>query len=130
MAYSDTEARNLDVATAMYEEMLMIFDPTHVDRFIAEDYVQHSTAASGGREGLRAFLEDRREGFPDVDIRIKRKLADGDFTIFHIHTIRHPGDPGMNIVDIFRHRADGKVQEHWEVLQIIPETLPHDNGIF
>ena len=130
MAYSETEARNLDMATAMYEEMLMLFDPTHVDRFIAEDYIQHSTAASGGREGLRAFLEDRREGFPDVDIRIKRKLADGDFTIFHIHTIRHPGDPGMNIVDIFRHQSDGKVQEHWEVLQIIPETLPHDNGIF
>jgi len=130
MAYSDTEARNLEMATAMYEEMLMIFDPQHVDRFIAEDYVQHSTAAAGGREGLRAFLEDRREGFPEVDIRIKRKLADGDFTIFHIHTIRHPGDPGMNIVDIFRHLPDGKVQEHWEVLQIIPETLPHDNGIF
>lgn len=130
MAYTETETRNLDMATAMYHEMLMIFDPTHVDRFIAEDYVQHSTAASDGREGLRAFLEDRREGFPDVDIRIKRKLADGDFTIFHIHTIRHPGDPGMNIVDIFRHRPDGKVQEHWEVLQIIPETLPHDNGIF
>ncbi|MBO9580630.1 MAG: ester cyclase [Sphingobium sp.] len=130
MAYTETETRNLDMATAMYHEMLMIFDPTHVDRFIAEDYVQHSTAASGGREGLRAFLEDRREGFPEVDIQIKRKLADGDFTIFHIHTIRHPGDPGMNIVDIFRHRPDGKVQEHWEVLQIIPEVLPHDNGIF
>lgn len=130
MAYDETEARNLALATAMYREMLMVFDSTHVDRFIAEDYVQHSTAASGGREGLRAFLDDRREGFPEVDIRIKRALADGDFTIFHIHTIRHPGDPGMNIVDIFRHRTDGKVQEHWEVLQIIPETLPHDNGIF
>ncbi len=41
----------------------MKFDARHVDRFIAEDYVQHSTAASEGREGLRAFLEDRKEGF-------------------------------------------------------------------
>jgi len=129
MAHSETETRNLAMATAMYHEMLMKFDSTHVDRFIAEDYVQHSTAASGGREGLRAFLDDRREGFPEVDIRIKHSYADGDFTIFHIHTVRHPGDPGMNIVDIFRH-VDGRVQEHWEVLQLIPETLPHENGIF
>lgn len=129
MAHSETEKRNLEMATAMYHEMLMKFDSSHVDRFIAEDYVQHSTAASGGREGLRAFLDDRRAGFPEVDIRIMHSYADGDFTIFHIHTIRHPGDPGMNIVDIFRH-VDGRVQEHWEVLQLIPETLPHDNGIF
>lgn len=130
MAHSETEARNLAMATAMYHEMLMKFDSRHVDRFIAEDYIQHSTAASGGREGLRAFLDDRRAGFPEIDIRIMSSYADGDVTIFHIHTIRHPGDPGMNIVDIFRHCADGKVQEHWEVLQLIPETLPHDNGIF
>ena len=130
MAYSETEARNLELATAMYHEMLMKFDARHVDRFIAEDYVQHSTAASEGREGLRAFLDDRKEGFPDVDIRIKASFADGDCTIFHIHTVRHPGDPGMNIVDIFRHRSDGVVQEHWEVVQEIPEVLPHGNGIF
>ena len=130
MSHSETEARNLALATAMYHEMLMKFDARHVDRFIAEDYVQHSTAASEGREGLRAFLEDRKEGFPDVDIRIKASFADGDRTIFHIHTVRHPGDPGMNIVDIFRHRADGVVQEHWEVVQEIPAELPHGNGIF
>jgi predicted SnoaL-like aldol condensation-catalyzing enzyme len=130
MAYNETERRNLDLATAMYHEMLMKFDARHVDRFIAEDYIQHSTAASEGREGLRAFLDDRSAGFPDVDIRIKASFADGDFTIFHIHTIRHPGDPGMNIVDMFRHRGDGVVQEHWEVVQEIPETLPHGNGVF
>jgi predicted SnoaL-like aldol condensation-catalyzing enzyme len=129
MSYTQTEARNLEIATAMYHEMLMKFDSRHVDRFIAQDYVQHSTAASGGREGLRAFLDDRRAGFPEVDIRIKGSFADGDFTIFQIHTIRHPGDPGMSIVDIFR-MADGKVKEHWEVVQEIPVTLPHDNGIF
>ena len=129
MAYTETEARNLEIATAMYHEMLMKFDSRHVDRFIAEDYIQHSTAASGGREGLRAFLDDRRAGFPEIDIRIKGSFADGDFTIFQIHTIRHPGDPGMSIVDIFR-MADGQVKEHWEVVQEIPATLPHENGIF
>lgn len=130
MAYSETEMRNLAMAKAMYHEMLMKFDSRHVDTYIAEGYIQHSTAASEGREGLRAFLDDRRAGFPEIDIRLKASYADGDRTIFHVHTIRHPGDPGMNIVDIFRHAEDGKVQEHWEVVQEIPETLPHGNGVF
>lgn len=129
MAYSEKEAKNLRIATQMYHEMLMRFDPQHIDTYLAENYVQHSTAATDGREGLRAFFNDRRERFADVRMEIKAKFADGDFTIFHIHTIRHPGDPGMNIVDIFR-MHDGKVHEHWEVVQDIPQVMPHDNGIF
>ena len=128
-SYSDLEARNLATCERMSTEMLFTFDADLIDEFLAEDYIQHSTAASGGREGLRAFFRDRGDRFPDVRMAIKAAFADGDFTIFHIHTIRHAGDPGMSIMDIFR-MEDGKVREHWEVLQEIPASLPHDNGIF
>jgi predicted SnoaL-like aldol condensation-catalyzing enzyme len=128
-SYSDKERANLETCTRMYHEMLFKFDASGIDRYIAPDYVQHSTAASGGRGGLRAFFLDRGDRFPDVRMRIAASFADGDFTIFHIHTIREPGDPGMSIIDIFR-MQDGMVKEHWEVLQEIPATLPHDNGIF
>ena len=129
MPHSPQEEANLAFCTQMYREMLFTFDASRIDEFIHPDYIQHSTAASGGREGLRAFFEDRAEYFPDVAMEIKASYADGDRTIFHIHCIRHKGDPGMSIVDIFR-MEDGKVREHWEVVQDIPEKLPHDNGIF
>jgi predicted SnoaL-like aldol condensation-catalyzing enzyme len=128
-AYSEQEQRNLDFCTRMYRDMLMTFDASRVDEFIHADYIQHSTAASGGREGLRAFFEDRAGRFAEVEMHIRASFADGDFTIFHIHTIREPGDPGMSIIDIFR-LEDGKVREHWEVVQEIPVELPHANGIF
>ena len=124
------QQRNLDFCTRMYTDMLMKFDPTLVDTFIAPDYIQHSTAASEGREGLRAFLDNRREGFPEVEVRIVNSFADGDFCIFQIHTTRFPGDPGMAIVDVFRMSEVGQVQEHWEVLQEIPSKLSHANGMF
>ena len=127
--YGATEQRKLEICKRMYEEMLFTFDPTHIDEFIPADYIQHSTAATGGREGLRAFFTDRAERFKHVRMRIMASFADGDFTIFHIHTIREPGDPGMSIIDIFR-MVDGMVQEHWEVVQEIPAELPHGNGIF
>ena len=128
-AHSAKERANLDICTRMYHEMLFRFDARLIDRYIAADYIQHSTAASAGREGLRAFFENRADHFPDVRMAIKASFADGDFTIFHIHTIRHAGDPGLSIVDTFR-MEDGMVREHWEVVQEIPAELPHANGIF
>jgi len=129
MPYSPEEQRNLDFCTRMYHEMLFTFDASRIDEFLAEDYIQHSLHASGGREGLRAFFRDRAGRFPDVRMAIKGAYADGDRTIFQIHTVRHASDPGMAIVDIFR-LEDGRVKEHWEVLQDIPATLPHGNGVY
>lgn len=129
MSYSEKEQHNLDICTRMYHEMLFTFNASLIDQYIDADYIQHSTAASGGLEGLRDFFENRAHHFPDVKMSIKAKFADGDFTIFHIHTIRQKDDPGMSIVDIFR-MVDGKVKEHWEVVQEIPKVLPHNNGIF
>jgi predicted SnoaL-like aldol condensation-catalyzing enzyme len=113
----------------MYYEMLMKFDSSIIDTYIPDTYIQHSTGATDGKEGLRAFLDEHKAAYPDIEMRIKAKFADGAYTIFHVHVVRHAGDPGMAAVDIFR-MADGKVQEHWETLQEIPEALPHDNGIF
>jgi len=129
VARSAQEQANLDFCTRMYREMLFRFDASLIDEFLADDYIQHSTAATGGKEGLRAFFQDRAHHFPDVRFAIKASFVDGDFTIFHIHTVRHPGDPGMSIIDYFRMEG-GKVAEHWEVVQEIPATLPHANGIF
>ena len=129
MSRTPHEQANLDFCTRMYEEMLFRFDATRIDEFLADDYIQHSTAATGGKEGLRAFFENRAGRFPDIRFAIKASFVDGDYTIFHIHTVRGSGDPGMSIIDYFRLEG-GKVAEHWEVVQEIPETLPHGNGVF
>ena len=129
MSRTPQEQANLDFCTRMYTEMLFRFDASRIDEFLADDYIQHSSAATAGKEGLRAFFENRAGRFPDVRFAIKASFVDGDFTIFHIHTVRHEGDPGMSIIDYFR-LAGGKVAEHWEVVQEIPEELPHANGIF
>lgn len=129
MSRTPREQANLDFCTRMYHEMLFRFDASKIDEFLADDYIQHSTAASEGKEGLRAFFTDRAGRFGDISFAIKASFVDGDFTVFHIHTVRFPGDPGMSIIDYFRLEG-GKVKEHWEVLQEIPEVLPHSNGIF
>jgi predicted SnoaL-like aldol condensation-catalyzing enzyme len=60
---------------------------------------------------------------------IKRVLVDGDMVILHVHAIREPGERGVAIVDIFR-LENGKIVEHWDVVQPIPEKAANSNGMF
>ena len=82
-----------------------------------------------GPEGLRAFLGFLKEKFPNSRSEIKRVFADGDYVILHVHAVREPGTRGNAIVDIFR-LEDGKIVEHWDVVQPIPEKAANPNGMF
>ena len=80
-------------------------------------------------EGLKAFLAFLREKFPDYHSDIKRVFADGDYVILHVHNIPTPGSRGNAIIDIFR-LENGKVVEHWDVRQEIPEQAANSNTMF
>ena len=127
MARTADEQRNLDLVLAMCRDVLIPFDSSEVDRYISPDYVQHSSLAPPGREALKEFLDMIRAQSPDAQTHIKRSFVDGNHVICHTHVIRHRGDPGLAVVDIFRVQ-DGMLAEHWDVLMEVPlnpvNTLP------
>ena len=123
------EERILAFATEMYERVVIPFDATLVDRYFAPDYIQHGSLARDGRDGLRAFLDQARRDFPDAEIAIRRSFVDGDHVIFHVSGQLGPQHRPAAIVDMFRIQ-EGAIQEHWEVIQELPESVPHDNGSF
>jgi predicted SnoaL-like aldol condensation-catalyzing enzyme len=92
-------------------------------------YIQHNPVAPDGIEGFKAFIAARKERFPNAKSEIKRAFADGDFVILHVHSKREPNERGVAIVDIFR-LENGKIVEHWDVIQPVPETMAHGNGMF
>ena len=98
-------------------------------KFLGPRYVQHNPRAADGPEGLKAFLAFLREKFPDYHSEIKRVFAEGDYVILHVHAVREPGTRGRAIVDIFK-LENGKVVEHWDVVQPIPEKAANANGMF
>jgi predicted SnoaL-like aldol condensation-catalyzing enzyme len=119
MARTAEEQRNLELVLAMYRDVLIPFDSSQVDRYIAPDYIQHSSLAPPGRQALKDFLDFIRGQSPDAQTHIRRSFVDGDHVICHTHVIRHPGDPGLAVVDIFR-VAGGMLVEHWDVLMEVP----------
>jgi predicted SnoaL-like aldol condensation-catalyzing enzyme len=97
--------------------------------FIGGRYVQHNPKAADGPEGLKAFLAFLRDKFPDYHSDIKRVFADGDYVILHVHNVPTPGSRGNAIIDIFK-LDGGKIVEHWDVRQEIPETAANSNTMF
>jgi predicted SnoaL-like aldol condensation-catalyzing enzyme len=92
-------------------------------------YTQHNPNAADGPEGLRAFLGFLEEKFPGSRSEIKRVFADGDHVILHVHAVREPGTRGNAVVEIFR-LEDGKIVEHWDAVQPMPEKAANANGMF
>jgi predicted SnoaL-like aldol condensation-catalyzing enzyme len=98
-------------------------------KFLGPRYVQHNPRAADGPEGLKAFLAFLRDKFPDYHSDIKRVFAEGDYVILHVHNVPTPGSRGNAIIDIFK-LENGKVVEHWDVRQEIPEQAANSNTMF
>jgi predicted SnoaL-like aldol condensation-catalyzing enzyme len=98
-------------------------------KYLGPRYTQHNPVGADGPEGLKDFLAFLRDKFPNAKSEIKRVFADGDFVILHVHAVREPGTRGSAIIDIFK-LDNGKVVEHWDVAQPIPEKPANNNGMF
>jgi predicted SnoaL-like aldol condensation-catalyzing enzyme len=127
-AQSPQEA-NKKIVVEFYEKAINQKDFEAASTFLGPRYTQHNPNAADGPEGLKAFLGFLREKFPNSKSEIKRVFADGDYVILHVHAVREPGQRGSAIVDIFK-LENGKVVEHWDVVQPIPEKAANANGMF
>ena len=114
---------------AFYDLALNKKDFEAASKYMGPRYIQHNPVAADGHEGLKAFIQFLRDKFPNSHSEIKRVFADGDYVIVHVHAIREPGTRGRAIIDIFR-LENGKVVEHWDVAQDVPEKAANPNGMF
>ena len=124
-----TPEANKNTVMAFYQAAINGKDFDAAAKFIGARYVQHNPLIADGIDGFKAFVGYLGETFPKLRAEIKRIFADGDFVIVHTHGVREPGQRGSAIVDIFR-LEDGKIVEHWDVMQPIPETASNQNGMF
>jgi predicted SnoaL-like aldol condensation-catalyzing enzyme len=99
-----------------------------VAEYVGRTYSQHNPLAPDGPVGFIQFVLGFTNQFPDASLQIKRVIAEGDFVVTHSLLRTAPADRGTAAADIFR-LEDGKVVEHWDVLQPVPETSANDNGM-
>ncbi len=126
LADEATEAANMTLVTTAYQSLFGDHDLTALEKYYAENYIQHNPTAPTGREGLRKFLTDI--GFdkaPKSKLTYLRTAADGD--LVWLYLVGNIGQGDMAIIDIFR-VENGKIAEHWDVMQLVPATTASGNS--
>jgi predicted SnoaL-like aldol condensation-catalyzing enzyme len=123
------QEQNKKTVIDFYEKGLNEKDFASASKYFGPRYIQHNPNAPDGPEGFKTFLPLLKEKFPASHSEIKRVFADGDYVILHVHAVWEPGPRGNAIVDIFR-LENGKIVEHWDVGQPIPEKAANSNGMF
>jgi predicted SnoaL-like aldol condensation-catalyzing enzyme len=122
--------RNKRNVLAFYEAGINNKDFAAAAELIGDRYIQHNPAIADGSDGFKGRVDYIKETFPQLRAEVKNIFADDDYVIAHVHGVRVPGQRGTAIVDIFRLDEDGKLIEHWDVMQDIPEKAENANGMF
>lgn len=115
---------------AFYELMFNDCEPRRaIETYTGAEYIQHNPHVRSGKDGFIEYFEKMAVEYPGKRVEIKRAFADGNHVILHCHQI-WPGNLEYAGIDIFRLDEAGKIVEHWDVLQEMPVTSAHTNGMF
>jgi predicted SnoaL-like aldol condensation-catalyzing enzyme len=123
------EEQNKKIVMEFYDQAINQKDFAAASKYMGPRYTQHNPMAADGPGGLKDFIQFLSTKYPGSHSEIKRILADGDFVVLHVHAVRVPGTRGNAIIDIFK-LENGKIVEHWDVTQEIPEKAANANGMF
>jgi predicted SnoaL-like aldol condensation-catalyzing enzyme len=121
--------KNKENAIAFYK---MAYDGNPrkaVELFVGSDYKQHNPLVGDGKEPFIEYFKRMGAEYPDKSIEFVRSVAEGDLVALHTHQV-WPDNEEYVTMDFFRFDDNGKIVEHWDSMQEIPESSAHNNTMY
>lgn len=135
-SYAQSAERNLAAEEAnkalvinFYNQFFNEHETETSSQVVADDYVQHNPDVPDGKAPFVGYFAEYFVENPDYRSKIVRSATDRDLVWLHVHSTNGEQDHGDAVVDIFRVQ-DGKIVEHWDVIQTVPAESANNNSMF
>ncbi len=125
----DKLERNKQNAIAYYRMAFEGHPRKAVELYVGDRYIQHNPVVEDGKEGFIRYFERMLKDYPEKSVEFVRAISEGDLVALHTHQV-WPGDEEYVTMDFFRFDANGKIVEHWDAIQQIPEESANDNKMY
>ena len=122
-------AKNKQNAIAFYKTAYEGNPRLAVEKYVGSEYIQHNPDVANGTEGFIEYFERMQREYPNKSIEFVRCIAEGNLVALHTHQVWPDNDQYVTM-DFFRFDADGKIVEHWDSIQQIPESSKNPNTMY
>lgn len=120
---------NKENAIAFYKTAYLGNPREAMEKYVGDQYIQHNPLVGDGKEPFIEYFTQMQEEYPEKSIKFVRAVAEGDLVALHTHQT-WPGNDQYVTMDFFRFDENGKIVEHWDSIQQVPETTLNGNTMY